>query len=68
MVRDLTNFRPEDFVFDQEDSLFEFNSNLVQKKLFFTISKYFFKFLSKSLKMSLTSIVPIELFLGKSKD
>ena len=33
MVRDLTNFRQDNFISDLEDSLFEFNSNLATKEI-----------------------------------
>ena len=33
MVRDLTNFRQDNFISDLEDSLFEFSSNLARKEI-----------------------------------
>ena len=61
MVCDLTNFRHEDFIFDLEDSLFEFDSNLATKEINFHNFNRLFQVFNQNIKNVINKHYPNKL-------
>ena len=51
MIRDLTNFRQDNFISNLEDCLFEFNSNLATKEINYQSFNKIFPIFAKLLRV-----------------